>query len=150
MIPALGRKDPRSIVGATGSRPDAEVEIGDHVEFLDIEIRLVESVKQNQCIGARLAEAVAATLPIDEKYGFIFTAIGMSIVSAKHRDDVKISSFDIRRGHTDICRNEVDIDLEGICTGLFDLAGILDPAFGSDAVETGDDRGYRPGPWPCG
>jgi hypothetical protein len=55
-------------------------------------------------------------------------------------DDLKISGFFLFAGALEIRRQEKHIQLQCICTGLFELGGESEPFMGVNTVDTGNNR----------
>jgi len=135
--------------------PQAQQELGrigesrarNDLEALDVDVRLVEAVEEDEAVGAR---ALEPRREVRERgvEGRKLDGERKGDGLAHRRDDVHDAAFHVFAGFAGIGREIVDVELEGVRAGLRDQARVLDPRLGRRPVERCDDgdrdRGLDP------
>src|SRR5690349_1852649 len=117
----------------------AQGEVGDDLEVLEVEIRLVEAIEQHQPIGAGLIE-LHHHVGNGAEIGAEFYRYRNSNATLHFRHQVALHGFDLYAVEGRIYGKVIDVQLERIGPGFLDEPGIADPAAGGHAVEASDHR----------
>src|SRR5579863_6187554 len=116
----------------------AEEHVGLDFQFVQVDVRLVEAVEQDQAVCAGLVQSLRHVGEITEK--------GTELHG--HRDtngnfyfpeNVDIGLLYLGAGDAHPCGNEVNIAFDGVGSGLFNLLGILRPTAEGRTVEASDN-----------
>ena len=117
----------------------AQVQGRHHFQRFDIQVGLVEAVEQHQAVGAGFDQACGKVGQGGEERAELDRQGDVDLL-AHIRHQVDVGLFQLLAGQVRVGGNVVDVQLQRIRAGLFDLLGIIDPAAGGDAVQAADDR----------
>jgi len=116
----------------------AEDQVRRHGQVFQVDVGLVEAVKQHQGISAggiefprHVGEGAEGVAELDG-HGDLHAAFHLL-------DEIAILALDLLGGGVGIVGDIVDVQFQGIGAGLLHLFRILRPAAARDAVEAGDD-----------
>src|SRR5215510_5892686 len=116
----------------------AQENIRADLQFVEIDVRLIEAIEQHKSIGASLIKTLRHVRQIAEErtdlhgYGDRYRTL--------HRFyDVQISLLYVGGGTICVGRDGIDVALDSVRSGLLDFLGILRPSACSRAVQAGDD-----------
>ena len=111
---------------------------GDGLKFFDINIRLVKAVEEHQSIDAQIIQLmgkIGQRAVVGGELDGDGNADGLGH-SANHFEG---AFFELIAGFLRIGGKGVDVQFEGIGTGLLDELGVIGPAADGGAVERADD-----------
>src|SRR5579863_8974289 len=117
----------------------AEGQVGNHLELLDIEIRLIKAVEKHEAVNSRLIETRAHIRGCTEKRRK-FHGEWNANAALQVAHQFNISLLNLAAAHTGVGKNRISIEFNGIGASLFHQLGVLQPTAVRDAVQAGDNR----------
>ena len=109
------------------------------IEALQVEVRQVEAIEEDQRIGTGTVEMLRQIGDRAKRVPELHRD-GDRDVSLHISHEVHVHLLDLASRQLGIGGNVVDVQLERVRAGLLDLPGVGDPAARRDAVEAADDR----------
>ena len=114
-------------IGRRSSHWLAELDAGDDVEGVEVEVGLVEAVEQHESVGAGVddpgREVGHRRVVRAELDGQRDADLG-----ADRGDDVEVGGLDVGRGAVGIGGDVVEVELDGVGAGVFDEPRVAGPA----------------------
>ena len=140
----LGPQDGDPAQGEPQLPRTAQLDAGDDVEGVDVEVGLVEAIEQHEPVGTGGFDA-------RRKVGH-----GRVVRTELHRerdadlssdrgDDIEVRGFHVGRAAVRVGSHVVQVQFEGVGAGVGDELGVADPSSGGSRVEAADDGHRRAG-----
>ena len=117
----------------------AQLEAVDHTKGLEVQVRLVEAVEQNESVRAAsngLAREIGERRVVRAELDGQRDGDGR----ANLRDEVQVRRIHLRRGLRRVRRDAVQVEFQRVRSGFLHELGVANPAAGRGGVEACDDR----------
>src|SRR6266496_3418626 len=131
-------KNPNPMQGQAHIGGHTECEIGRNLHLLEIDIRLVKSVEQNQRVCAEHIETLGHVCEIAKVWAELHRKRDSG--SRSHgSNDIDICFFGRTARDIRLSRYPINVEFQRVCPGLGDLPGVANPTSKCAAVKARDD-----------
>src|ERR1019366_3190334 len=122
----------------THGHGSAQQNVGLHFKRLEVDVRLVEAVEQDEPVRARLIQAFGHVGEVGEERAKLYRD-GDGDDGLNRLENIEIGLLDLDGAELHVRGDMIDVQLQGIGPGLLNGLGILRPAAHGGPVQARDD-----------